>query len=868
MITNDVANPRLRDFVRRKLGLPKFGNGFDKAVEEMFLREHFVLNLKPEELLEDLNNFAESVKGIEWTNLEENFLGCYYPGEKKIKLNAAYFQNLFNIYSVEEVYQAMFETISHECLHGTQTNKYGKNRAEGYNREIGNRTHALYEIATQATAAKMARNRTKEDSRKNAVLTGDGYSDEIFAMPLLAATFGVKEQDVIKYSMREREKLIELLDTNIGNKSITADLVNRIEVQLEYIHSALYPDPQQKDFKNLDSQGKLKVTSAGIYNLLNICQEAMANRIKNMSFDYNKNTIDNLVYDYIKVNNTIEYQVQNFGTSFFSSNQAEFFDQIQRNGPYANYIKNSVIYLSALNQPKNRYLQPYASDIISAIKFEDYQYLSSINLFPEDYMLRYSGSVKEEHDHDDYNNFRVWDNQELYYALINGCNPNQTVHRERFDASGWKNINTLDGLEKLAALKYAFPSNKKRYSIKTKNALLDMLDQTGMQFDENFYSMFTRNNMPIATDLSQAVLSPRDAMRKNFNKPDDQVFIASLIADRFVKKAYDEYGHIKRLENAQETEIQTLLWPTLEKCMNERHQTPEESLNQLRFALKKILLNDDYQSISHEECRQMLSMYGKRGVFDIVSQSLVDELLSERRIIPQKREAFNFIVSKTLENHPDEGSIRIISALNGFRRGVDQDSISFNFSTEARPSFNYFFRTQRDYEDMLGIICDEYSRQNYQTTDTQDSITNPDIQEVLNALGPDEFRESVIDVFFRNDYSRITNPRIRQVLFQNPNYFIQRMADTYSKNAKKVYNYDRWANNAYYGAEKFSKNNGLYTSTGFAVPKVSLVDIRQIVDQEVGGRGIFRRINGFLGNFSQITRGQAEKNQDKDEEVK
>lgn len=87
-----------------------------------------------------------------------------------------------------------------------------QNRAEGYNRNIQNRSHAIYEICTQGIAAKMTHNRHRAELQHNLILSGDGYSDEIFAVPLIAATFGISERDVLKYGVRSREELINALD--------------------------------------------------------------------------------------------------------------------------------------------------------------------------------------------------------------------------------------------------------------------------------------------------------------------------------------------------------------------------------------------------------------------------------------------------------------------------------------------------------------------------------------------------------------------------------------------------------------------------------------------------------------------------------
>ena len=49
---------------------------------------------------------------------------------------------------------------------------------------------------------------------QDSIITSDGYSQEIFAVPLLAATFGVPEKTIMKYGVRQRSKLLKACDKN------------------------------------------------------------------------------------------------------------------------------------------------------------------------------------------------------------------------------------------------------------------------------------------------------------------------------------------------------------------------------------------------------------------------------------------------------------------------------------------------------------------------------------------------------------------------------------------------------------------------------------------------------------------------------
>ena len=276
-----LNNQRLRNFIKMQLGLPRYGEPFDTLVEETFVREQHVLGLSPNEFKEDLANFRNAIHKFSYTNnLDSNTMGCAIPSRKEIQFNYNYWQNAMNRMPMDKYCEAFFETFAHECLHGMQTLQNGNNRAGGYNREVENRAHALYEIGTQGTAAKMARNRSFQDFDSNSVLTGDGYSDEIFAIPLIASTFGVTEQEVLKYSVRERSKLIDVLNKNIGDRDKTAELLDKMEVQLEYLHSVNYPDSSQKKFINLSNDRRREMSSIAMENIAKLSLEAFTVRIK------------------------------------------------------------------------------------------------------------------------------------------------------------------------------------------------------------------------------------------------------------------------------------------------------------------------------------------------------------------------------------------------------------------------------------------------------------------------------------------------------------------------------------------------------------------------------------------------------------
>ena len=146
----NLKNPKLRNYIRGALNINKFGEPFATLLEEVFLREVYVLDLSPEELLEDINNFKNSIYYMSWGDCHglENVMGVTYPGEHRIEFNTSYWQKIMNTYSPHTYCTKFFETFSHEVLHGMQniTDNRGflYNRAGGWSNELGNRNHAIF----------------------------------------------------------------------------------------------------------------------------------------------------------------------------------------------------------------------------------------------------------------------------------------------------------------------------------------------------------------------------------------------------------------------------------------------------------------------------------------------------------------------------------------------------------------------------------------------------------------------------------------------------------------------------------------------------------------------------------------------------
>ncbi len=765
-----TKNPKLRSFIKQTIGLPRYGEPYDTLVEEVFVREQHVLGLTREEFFEDLKNFTCSINKFSFEQTNENWMGCAFPGSKEIQFNLGYWQDRMNTLSRDQYCEEFFETFSHECLHGMQTQLNGKNRAGGYDYEIGNRKHALYEIATQGIAAKMARNQTVVNFNNNDVLTGDGYSDEIFAMGLMAATFGVSEQDVLKYSVRDRNSLVKALDINIGNPNTTASLINLFESQLEYLHSINYPDDSQKSFKGLSPEKRREMSTTAMSNIVEIAQFCMQERIKNIPLDITREQSRQLKSDFKKVYDIFTQEKIRFANSFDS--KTSFANKFVR-GEKAEYIINSIDVLDQATGSKDKNVKNSIPAYVNSVRLGNFDEIRNhgISLRSDKSFLRIRDESEEqiyEKAYKDYNDFAEWDNYVINSAIYDRTKvesnqlPKKDVH---------SNIDrySQEGIKKVEALRLALISNKLKYSKRSKEILYKFLTN-GDEGLHDAYSRITR------TPIAGSTLSPRNEFMNNFGTDKDRAFLAELIAQTYVNKCFDKDGTLKPRENKDDYITQISLFQTFEKY--------DEF--QVKTAISSIILNDDYSYVSGEYQREQLAVLGNRRMFEIFSQPLIEELTNTRNIIPEKKDELRRMAVATEEKYPDTMAWRFGKMVEQYRDGHWPDPKLITGS--VRKNFSYYFQSERGMEDLVGILCDSYSSkmellnlQGASYISRQDAI----FRNTIEKYDKDYFRENMIRMVLHNDDSGFIS-KDEAVAYQgiNPVEAIQFLSHEFIEEAK------------------------------------------------------------------------------------
>lgn len=729
----NLKNDKLRNYIKSVLGTNTYGEPMDTLILEIFLREQYVLDLTPQELYEDLINFKNSVKEITFEKVEnERWAGVQYPDLKKIVLNFDYWQNLANRLPPEMYYEKLFETISHECLHGMQT-KDGVNRIQGYNFLIGSRKHALMEICTQGIAAKMTYNRDRNDFRTNNILTGDGYQDEIFGVPLIAAAFGVSDKDVLKYGVRDYDKLVEILNKNIGDIELTKDFLFQIETQLEYMHSINYPDSDQVEYINLTNEQRKNGITLAMKRMADLANEVLVSRIQHLPLDLDNNTLNQLKTDSKKIKDTLMYEFSHYGGEL-TENHSTFMMALNSSGN-ANYIRESMNVFSKILEDKTGNLKFLAPILINAAKLGNFKLCANYgielleNNFADERVR--DAAFNDKIGKNDFNDFKTWDNSLIYQCLSNGLYYVPQSNRTKKKLYNWDYLYTEEGSSKMHNLRVVLAANKQKYKIVTKDVLLEFIEVK----DGDWKNKITRTN-----DARQIFLN-------TFNTEKDQEFLAKLIAERYIAHTFGLNGTLIKQDTLREQELQQYMLPTYK----------EKGITGLRDAIAELLVNDEYERFSGETSSLNIAAFGKKNVFDVISQPLINELLNLRQISPEKELALRKSIFVIERKFPKTSASRLASIIDKKRDG--KRLYAEYISRETRKEFYEAFNGEKGMEDLVGILCNAYSEQ-YQNIEKNNKAIwckNPYLNDIIQKYGEDFFREAMILGIVKGDFSSLQN---------------------------------------------------------------------------------------------------------------
>lgn len=292
-MNKEYYNGKKANYIYRKLSLTGIDKVYLPLVVDIMLRRQFEFDLSDELLDRDIAAFKKNVKKIEAKPLGEDTGGEFSQLSKEIRLNDLLFQG-------ENIdFEQIYETLAHECFHGMSFEKKEKDYKDDrtfYAGKVMDKTGAM-EVFTECEADAIVYTRQYNESEKGVYLTNTtGYSEIAPYIDLIAATFGVKKNELLSAAVKGETCLDNLLNKSI-NKTYEFSGKNRIfegiVKNLSFLHVA---KTHKNELSAMDANSK-------IYSF---AEEGINERINNISID----SIDEFKesFELIKLNQkTIEH---------------------------------------------------------------------------------------------------------------------------------------------------------------------------------------------------------------------------------------------------------------------------------------------------------------------------------------------------------------------------------------------------------------------------------------------------------------------------------------------------------------------------------------------------------------------------------
>ena len=287
-------NKNIHDLIEKNIKKLEIDEDFKPYVIDILMRRAYQFGFTTEEIQTDLATLNNSLKSIQVGFINFNTAGQYSSLEKRIKI------------SLDASIKQSYSTLAHELFHACTRDENGNDRLGGYNYYSKQYNYCLLEAFIERTAHRLVYNTKPKNPYSN--LNATGYGNIVFIIDMLCATYGVKENDLLKNGIQSREKLIDFLSEKSGNNNYhTKEVLDMIEMNYTVIHNAFYEKKKQKRFD------RGKNVSEALGNISKLCFDEMNLRFAHINFeDLSPEVFENIKFDYNKLNTIIDRECSNF----------------------------------------------------------------------------------------------------------------------------------------------------------------------------------------------------------------------------------------------------------------------------------------------------------------------------------------------------------------------------------------------------------------------------------------------------------------------------------------------------------------------------------------------------------------------------
>lgn len=269
----------------KKLGIDK---DFEPYVIDILMRRAYQFEFSEDEIQTDLDTLNKSLKNIKVEFISMDASGQYSSSTKTIQITP--------LVSTKQSYSDLAHELYHACTHDED----GRDRLGGYNLYLEDFNYCLLEAFVERASYRTIYNTTPRNPYSN--INASGYEGLVFVIDMLSATYGVKENDLLKHGIQSRSKLIEFLSEKSGNNYFhTEEFLDMLEMNYTAIHNSFYDKKKQK----ITVRGKNVAEALG--KMSKLCFDEMNMRFAHINYeDLTPEVFENIKFDYNKLNSVID----------------------------------------------------------------------------------------------------------------------------------------------------------------------------------------------------------------------------------------------------------------------------------------------------------------------------------------------------------------------------------------------------------------------------------------------------------------------------------------------------------------------------------------------------------------------------------
>ena len=248
---------------------------YKPIVSEVVFRRSLQFDRDEKGLEEDFESLKCNLKSIKVVSKEhmksfDSALAIY---------NSENMEILISEEALKESPERIFHLIAHELQHVMLKEKKGSDKFDKLNYILGMRSSLFQELIAEKSSYRLVYPTENDLTGYN----GNAYCYEelAFILDFIEATYGVNEQDVLKYSLNGRSSLARFLANSIGEETFEADqFLNEIEVGGTLLFSSFYDDFENKMTKKRTTSEIQEDLLAGIDSVFSVCQSKIEDRLR------------------------------------------------------------------------------------------------------------------------------------------------------------------------------------------------------------------------------------------------------------------------------------------------------------------------------------------------------------------------------------------------------------------------------------------------------------------------------------------------------------------------------------------------------------------------------------------------------------